>query len=407
MPRFEYKAKKVSGEIINGVLEAENRRVVISKLQQMRCFPLLVKEQEEEGALDKQVSFKMFERIRSRDITNFTRQLSDLLKAGLPLVRALAVIEDQTSKDKFKRIVEAIRNEVQGGTTFSASLAKHPTVFSELYWTMVRAGETGGMLEAVLERLADFSEEQDEMKGRILSAMAYPALMMTVGFLAIFVLLTFVIPRFKEMFEDMDQVLPAPTQILVGVGEFLGNFWWLGVAAVVFVVVAIRKYSQTEEGKAALDRMRLKLPLFGDLALKRDVARFARTLGTLLRNGVPILKALEIVQATLSNSILADMMVDVRENIKEGEKLSSRLADSGLFPPVAVNMIAVGEETGALETTLIRLAQSYEADTERKIRTLTTLVEPAMILFMAVVVGCVVFAMLLPVFDMSSQLSTH
>ena len=405
MPRFEYKAKKSSGEIIEGILEAENRRVVITKLQGMRCYPLSIQEQEQEGGLDRQVSIRMFERISGRDITVFTRQLSDLLKAGLPLVRALGVIEDQTSKEKLRVIVENIRNDVQGGVTFSAALAKHPKVFSELYSTMVRAGETGGMLEAVLERLADFAEDQDEMKSRIVSAMAYPALMVFVGAVAIFVLLAFVIPRFQDMFVDMGQTLPAPTQILVGISGVVKRFWWLGFVGVGFGVFSFRKFSRTEEGKIALDRFRLKIPIFGDLSLKRDVARFSRTLGTLLNNGVPILKALDIVQATLRNRILSDVMNDVRENIKEGEKLSERLADSGLFPPVAVNMIAVGEETGALETTLLRLAHSYETDSERKIKTLTSLVEPAMILIMAVLVGCIVFAMLLPVFDISSQLN--
>lgn len=405
MPRFEYKAKRSNGEIIEGIIEAENRRVVIGKIQGMRCFPLKVEEQKEDSVLKSSFSLKLFERIRSGDITVFTRQLSDLLKAGLPLVRALAVIETQTSKEQLQHIVEDIRNSVQGGITFSDALSKHPNVFPEIYWTMVRAGETGGMLETVLERLADFSEDQDEMKSRIISAMAYPAIMLCVGGLAIFVLLTFVIPKFQEMFLDMGQQLPLPTQVLVSMSGGVKTYWWVAVVAVVVAVMTFKRFNKTEEGRRKMDGLRIKLPLFGDLIVKREVARFARTLGTLLKNGVPILQALSIVQSTLSNRLLSDVVEEVQQNIKEGEKLSQKLGESGLFPPIAVNMIAVGEETGALESTLLRLADSYETGAERTIKTLTSMVEPAMILVMAVIVGCIVFAMLLPVFDMSSQLT--
>lgn len=407
MPRFEYKAKKATGEIIEGVIEAESRRAVISKIQGMKCFPLKVQEQQDASGFEKQVSLKMFERVRAKDVTVFTRQMSDLLRAGLPLVRALAVVETQTSKDKFRRIVEDVRGGVQGGLAFSDALARHPKVFPDLYSTMIRAGETGGMLETVLERLADFAEEQDEMKGRIMSAMAYPVLMLFVGMMAILVLLTFVIPKFQGMFEDMGTTLPAPTQALVLVSSSVKSYWWVVVLLIGLGVFSLRKFAATEEGKTALDKFRLQLPIFGDLALKRDVARFARTLGTLLNNGVPILKALSIVRTTMRNRLLARIVDEVQQDIKEGERLSEKLGESGLFPPIAVNMIAVGEETGALESTLLRLAQSYEVGTERTIKTLTSLVEPAMILVMAVIVGCIVFAMLLPVFDISGQLTSQ
>ena len=403
MPQFSYRAKKRSGEVVEGILEADTRRIVISKLQSMQYFPISVEEKSQKKSL--KAHFKMgFGRVSNKDTTDFTRQVSDLLRAGLPLVRALEVIEKQTANEKFLAIIGQMRADVQGGSTFSDALRKHPRVFSELYTSMVRSGEVGGMLDAVLERLADFAETERETKSKIISAMAYPALMIIVGIVVIFILLTFVIPRFVSMFEDIGQTLPLSTRSLVALSTMIKGYWWVGLIAFISGIFAYRHYVKNEEGRINIDRFKLKIPFVGELITKREISKFARTLGTLLTNGVPILKALSITENVISNKVLSKEISDVKENIKEGEKLSQRLGEWGLFPPVAVNMIAVGEETGELENTLIRLADTFERETDRLIRTITTLVEPMMILLMAILVGYIVMSMILPIFEISSSI---
>ncbi|HOJ60767.1 MAG TPA: type II secretion system inner membrane protein GspF [bacterium] len=401
---YEYKAKKLSGEVIEGILEADNRKLVINKLQQMRVFPISVKERGGGRGLNQEISLQTFSRISSKDVTTFSRQISDLLRAGLPLVRCLDVISQQTDNPRMNRVIKAVDSDVQGGMAFCDALAKNSRVFSPLYCSMVRAGEVGGMLDAVMERLADFMEAEQETRSKIISALTYPAFMMVVCVLVIIVLFTVVVPNFMVMFQDSDMELPVSTQLLLSLTHFIGTWWWAMLLTVVTAVLMIRKFVQTEAGALQFDRFKLRLPLIGELIRKREIAKFGRTLGTLLGNGVQILKALAITEEVITNRILKSEIQKFQENIKEGERLSKRMAESKLFPPVAVNMVAVGEETGNLENTLQRVADAYEKETDRVIKTMTTIIEPLMIVIMAVVVGFIVFAMIMPIFQISQNI---
>lgn len=401
--------------MIEGVLEAENRHLVVSKLQAMQTFPISVIE--ESGGtgiqvLRREVSLSGLwialldlvgiSPVGRRDVANFTRQLSDLLRSGLTLAKALGVLVQQTENERLRDIIKNLRSEVQGGSTFSAALAKHSRCFPDLYCSMVRAGEVGGLLDEVLERLADFQESELETRSRIISSLAYPAIMVLVGVGVIIVLITFVIPRFVTMFEDMEQALPTPTLILVSISAAVKKFWYILVGVLVALSFAYKRLMSQEEERFRIDGLKLRVPVYGSFILKNEVGRFSRTLGTLLANGVPILKALEITRAVVRNGVIAHEVAEISQNIREGERLSDRLGETGIFPPVAVNMVAVGEETGSLEETLLRVASTYEKETERTLKTLTTLIEPLMILVMGAVVGFIVMAMILPIFQLSA-----
>ncbi len=401
--QYRYRAKKLSGEVIEGVLEADNQRLVISKLQQMQVFPISVKEQGGSG-FGQELNLNSLRRVSARDVTTFSRQLCDLLKAGLPLVRCLDVITQQTSNPKMVEVVKAVSSDVHGGTTIADAMAKHPRVFPPLYSSMVRAGEVGGMLDAVMERLAQFLEAEQETRSKIISAMTYPAFMVMVCVFVMIILFTVVVPNFMVMFEESEIELPISTFILLEFSEFIRDWWWIMVLGIVGGIVMLRQYISTDAGRIQFDRFKLSLPLVGDLIRKREIAKFARTLGTLLGNGVQILKALAITEEVITNRILKEDIKGFADNIKEGAKLSTRMSESPLFPPVAVNMVAVGEETGNLETTLQRVADAFESETDRVIKTLTTIIEPVMIVFMALVVGFIVFAMIMPIFQISQSI---
>lgn len=402
--RYKYKAKKLSGEVIEGVLEADNQKLVIGKLQKMQVFPISVKAMGGGKGLNSEVSFNSLRRVSSRDVTTFSRQISDLLRAGLPLVRCLDVITQQTSNPKMTDIIKSVNSDVSGGTALADSLKKHPRIFNSLYCSMVRAGELGGMLDEVMERLANFLESEQETRSKVISALTYPAFMVLVCFFVLIVLFTVVVPKFMVMFNDSDVDLPISTELLIALNNFVTNYWWTFIVGIVVGGFMFKKYIETDAGKLQFDKIKLALPLVGDLIRKREIAKFARTLGTLLANGVTILKALAITEQVISNKILKNDIEKFAENIKEGEKLSTRMEESELFPPVAVNMVAVGEETGNLETTLQRVADTFETETERVIKTLTSIIEPVMIVVMAVIVGFIVFAMIMPIFTISQSM---
>ncbi|MFH1740867.1 MAG: type II secretion system inner membrane protein GspF [bacterium] len=402
--RYTYKAKKMTGEVVQGYIEAENRRLVINKLQKMQFFPISVVEETGGRGLQIELSMKTLRRVALKDITTFSRQLSDLLRAGLPLARSLAVLTKQTSNPKLLRILRTVYSDVQGGSTFADALKRHPKVFNDLYCSMVRAGEISGGLDAVMERLSNFLESEQETRSKFITAMTYPAFMVVVCILVITVLFTFVVPKFQTMFEDSGAILPVSTQLLMGFSGFIRTWWWLILMGGVGGILLFRHYIHSETGRIQWDEFKLQVPLVGDLISKREIAKFARTLGTLLANGVNILRALDITEEVISNEILAKDVREMCANIKEGEKLSDRMGQSPHFPPMAVNMVAVGEETGELEQTLGRVAQSYENETERVIKTITTLLEPLMIVVMAVIVGFIVFAMIMPIFQISQSI---
>lgn len=401
MPKFAYKAKRPSGEVIEGTIEAESKRLVVSKLHGMKVFPISVEEEGGKG-LQAEVSLQTFSRIRFADIVTFTRQLSDLTKAGLPLVRSLDVLVEQTDNEKLKSVIRAMNADVSGGMAFSDALAKFPKHFSDLYSSMVRSGEIGGYLDTVLDRLAEFLEKEADVRSQIRNAMAYPAIMICVAVSVVIILTVFVVPTFVSMFEEQNLALPRVTQILVGISDAFTSYWYLIVASICGIVYGFRAYAATPEGRTNIDRAKLKIPVLGDMVRKQEIAKFSRTLGTLLGNGVSILKALDVVADVISNKILAEEVKALKSDISEGERLSNKMKQSEIFPPVAVNMVAVGEETGQLERTLQRIAETYEVETERALKTLVTLIEPLLIVSMAVVVGFIVMAMILPIFQMSS-----
>ncbi len=400
MASFTYKARDSKGEAIQGAMEAESRAMVINRLQSMGYFPILIKG--DESAKKGTGGFgDLFGRhVSINDLTSLNRQMADLLSAGIPLVKALTIISNQTPNHYLKEIVLQISSDVQGGDTFATALSRHPKVFSKLYCAMIRAGETGGMLDVILERLADFSETEEEVRGKIKSAMAYPVIMILASIGAIIILMTVVIPRILNVFEDLSQTLPVPTQILIGIMNLAGKYGLFVIGGLVFGGLILYKFLTTVEGRFLYHGILLQLPLLGPVFKKHQVARFARIFGSLLKNGVSILSALEITTEVVGNAVVQKEISRISENITQGSGVAAPIKGSSVFPPVVVNMIAIGEETGRLPDVLLRIAGSYEVEVDRSVKTLTSLIEPLIILIMGVLVGFIVISMLLPIFTL-------
>ncbi len=396
MPTFKYEAKDNNGKSIQGVIEAENNTAVISQLQTMGYFPISIRSEEKAKPL------RLLQRkITTSDLTTFNRQLADLLDAGVPLIKSLDVIKEQTSNVYLKEIIDSIMSDVHSGATLADALSKHPKVFSKLYCALVKSGEAGGMLETILERLAEFSEKEDELKSKILSALAYPAVMVVVGISVVTILMTVVMPKITDIFDQFEQTLPLITTILMSISHFTGRFWWVIVGSIAAIIIIIYNFAKTGEGKYLYDKIKLKIPLLGELVLKREVAQFSRTLGNLLKNGVSILPALDIVIESITNKVFEREVKKMPEEISQGSNMSTFLSKCKIFPKITVSMIAVGERTGKVEEVLLKIANSYEAEVERKLKTITSLLEPIIILLLGIVVGFIVIAMLLPIFSLN------
>mgnify|MGYP006280826315 CR=1 FL=1 len=343
---------------------------------------------------------KRRKRITAADMATFNRQLADLLSAGVPLVKSLGILQKQSVSEQFTEVIAEINGDVQDGATFADALAKHPRLFSRLYTAMVRSGEAGGMLDGVLQRLADFSEQEEQLKGKIKSALAYPVVMIIAGSLAVIVMFTYVIPKIVATFEQLNQTLPAMTQLLISTSKLFQNYWYFMLGGAALLGIAIWQFLNTEQGRSIWHHTQLKVPLLGDLVKKREVALFSRTLGSLLKNGVSILTALGITKDVLNNTVTKAEVEEIIDEITQGASIATPLRHSQVFPPVTVNMMAVGEETGQLENVLLRISESFEMEVERKVRTLTSLIEPIIIVAMGLVVGFIVIAMLLPIFSL-------
>lgn len=402
MPLFSYKAKDTKGEEINGTMEAESDVAVINRLQTMGYFPINVNAEKIRDIGPKGLS-GVWKKITGRtvglaDITTFNRQLADLLNAGIPLVRALQVIVSQTSNESLQAIVQQVNSDVQGGLTLANALAKHPKVFNKLFCSMVKAGETGGMLDEVLERLADFSEMEEELRSKVKSSLAYPVIMILAGSVAIGILLTFVVPKIVGIFAEMNQALPAPTLVLLAVSSALSNYWWAILGGLFVAGGVLFNFSKTEDGRLMIDRTLLRIPLVRHVIILREIARFSRTFGSLLHNGVPILSSLEITRDVLGNKLVAGEIDKLIEEVSAGAGVAQPLKGSHYFPPVVVNMIAIGEETGRLDQVLVKIAGSYEVQLERTMKSVTSLFEPIIIIAMGIVVGFIVISILLPIF---------
>jgi type II secretion system protein F len=400
VPTFSYVAIDDAGREVVGEVHAENRQAAVGRVREIGYFPMEVGESAPARAA-RRTRAGLFHRISAADRTILTRQMANLLGAGLTVVRALTVLIENTENPRVRDILLRVREEVQQGTALSEAMTKHPALFDELYTNLVRAGEASGELETILERLADYLERQSEQRAQIRAALAYPTLLITVGTAAVFFLVTFLIPRFVLIFEGLGQSLPTPTLVVLSISTFLGHYWWavLGGAFVLFLL--LRWYSRTPSGGLLVDTWRLKPPVLGPLSEKIAASRFAHTLGTLIKGGVPILDALQTVQGAVGNRMMARALDDVRDSVREGESIAEPLRRTGAFPSLVVNMIAVGEETGDIDQILTRVARSYDVEIQNTVRQLVSLLEPVIILGMGVVVGSVIISMLLPIFDLN------
>ncbi len=404
MPVYEYTALNVKGKKVSGIIDADGTAAARQKLRMKGEYPISVSEIQKATAKKGASRFafrSLFTRVSPNEIAMVTRQLSTLVGAGLPLVTAIDTMIPQMKTHTLTRILAQIKESVTEGNSFAASLAPYPGVFSPLFVNMVHAGETSGTLEIVLERLADITEKQEAFKNRIRTALAYPILMSIIGALVLFLLLTYIVPNITVIFTDMNQALPAPTQFLISVSDFLKVYWWVLFALLVLGAVAFRVMGKTEKGRHVMDKARLMLPVLGPLVKKLAAARFCRTLGSLLENGVPMLSALGIVKNIVGNTLIADAVAATARDIGKGKSLGSALGVFDVFPYLSIQMIQVGEQSGELETMLSKVAGVYESEVESSIMRMTTLLEPLMILFMGVIVGFIVLSICLPIFEMN------
>ncbi|MEI8176267.1 MAG: type II secretion system F family protein [Candidatus Omnitrophota bacterium] len=402
MARYNYRAKKGPAQVIEGVIEAESEAQALLKIGALELFPISITKEGSQDHGFAGISFKgAARRVKTADLAVMTRQLADLLEAGLTIVHALDILSQQTGNKRLAHIINDIRDDIRGGATFTVALNRHGEVFSPLYVSLVHSGEISGTLEAVLNRLADFLESQEEFRTKVQAALAYPVLMAIVGFATGIVLLTFVMPKVVGIFEDLGQDLPLITVFLLSVSAFIRNYWYLAVGGAIFLFFSLKQIGKSREGKAAFDTIKNKVPVLGLFLRKVDIARFARTMGTLLNNGVTILESLEIVKEIVSNE---HGKRDVRAafvKVRDGSSLAKALAGGTYFPLFVTNMIAVGEESGQLERNLLKIADSYERETDKMIKILSSLIEPLMILGMGLMVGFIVISILLPVFQIS------
>lgn len=407
MTLYSYKATDSSGKVVNAMVEAPDEMAVADKVHAMGYIPIrIVRAEKRREALRYDVSdlvLRIFKRPTNKDVILFTQDLYTLLEAGLPIDRALSILFQVTEKESFKEVISDVLKIVQGGGYLSDALARHPKVYSGFYINMVKAGEAGGVLEDVLKRLGMFLETTQDLKDYIKSALVYPVFLLCVGGISVIILMTFVIPKFAVIFSDLGQAMPLSTTLLLGFSDILRSFWWVMLGAIAFVYLMFHRFKSTPSGRFIVDRYKFDFPVFGDLVKKVEVARFTRTLGTLIRSGVPILKALDLAKHIIANAVMAESMTQIHLRVKEGERLSKSLEDTKLFPSLAVQMITVGEETGRLEEMLMRVAENYEKTLKNRIKQLINLLEPAMILGMGVVVGFIVISMLMSIFSMNEM----
>jgi general secretion pathway protein F len=404
MPVFEYTALDSRGKTTSGIIDAEGAQVARQKLRTSGIFPISIKETLEATPKKAPRMFTLTRRlgrVKPVEVSMMTRQLATLIGAGFPLVSALDALVPQTKSHGFKKILAQIKDLIVEGNSFAQALLKYPGAFSPLYVNMVRAGETSGTLEIVLERLADITEKQQALKNRIQTALAYPIFMMVIGTVVLFVLMIYIVPSITSIFADMDQVLPAPTRILIFLSDFFKSYWWSILIVFAAIGIFFNRAKKTAKGRYWIDKTMLLLPGMGVLAKKLAVARFARTLGSLLENGVSMLIAMDIVKNIAGNILIADSVEKAAIEVGKGQGLGAALSGSGIFPQLSIQMIQVGEQSGQLENMLTKIADVYENEVETSILRLTSYLEPVMILVMGSIVGFIVLSICLPIFEMN------
>jgi type IV pilus assembly protein PilC len=429
MPKFSYVALDTRGKEITGVLESENTTSAVSRIREMGYFPTNVAEADKApakkgaktpgsaapgggksggkkglGSFD--LKFLNSGKVKGKLLSAFTRQLATLIDAGLPLLRGLEVLRKGEKNATLKRTLQQIAESVEAGSTFSEALAQHPKVFNRLYVNMVRAGEAGGVLDVTLSRLSDFQEKAQKIKNKVVAAMVYPAVVIFVALAIVSFLMVVIVPKFQEIFNDLleGKPLPALTRFVMQVSNLVQHQILLVAGCVAATVISVKMIGKTEKGRFYLDKIKLNAPVFGQLIRKVGIARFTRTLGTLIASGVPILQALNIVRETSGNAVIAKAVSQVHDAVKEGERIVQPLEASGVFPPMVISMVDVGEETGALPDMLMKVADVYDDEVDNAVTAITSLLEPIMIVFLAVIVGTIVIAMFMPLISVIGSL---
>ncbi|MFB3880217.1 MAG: type II secretion system F family protein [Armatimonadota bacterium] len=402
MATYRYSAMDASGRTVTGTLEAESFELVRAKLSDLNYHVLNIRQARGGGSFKD--AFNNMQRVKLRDLVMFSRQFATMIDAGLSVVKCLDILQKQTRNPKMKEVIGDVKRDVAGGAGLTEALQKHPRIFSPLYVNMIRSAEAGGILDTVLDRLSTFLEKEQETRNKIKSAMTYPAVVFTFAMLMLIGLLFFVLPKFKGIFETMGLQLPLTTRLMLNSSIYMKNYWYIALVFLVGTAVVLKMLSRTEKGKYAIDNAKLKLPVFGDLILKTCVSRFARTFGTLISSGVPVLRALEIVADTAGNRVVSDTVARARHSIKEGEKISTPLFGSKIFPVMVTQMIAIGEETGRLDQMLVKVSNFYDDEVDNTLKSLTSLIEPLMIVGLGLIVGFIAVSVISPIYSLVGSL---
>jgi general secretion pathway protein F len=402
MPTYSYKASTMEGKVVEGTMEAVDNGAVSMKLADMGLLPIRIGAPGKDSVLTREIQWSWRKKkVRHKDLLVFTQELHTLVKSGFPLDRSLAILGQLAESPALSQVVQEVLNEVKAGKSFSEGLGKFPEVFPKIYVNMVKAGEAGGALEEVLARLVVFLETSEDLRSYIISAMIYPALLSVVGLASITILTLFVVPRFTSIFQDMGVPLPLPMAVLKGLSDFITGYWWAAIIAVVLVSVYLKRFRSSLEGRLVWDRWMLRIPLVGPVLRKVEVSRFARTLGTLLHGGVPLLQAMTIVREIIANQSVATAIEPIRNGIKKGEGITQPMKQSGVFPPLAMHLIEVGEESGRLDGMLVQVADIYDNEVRTGVKRLISFFEPALILLMGIIIGTIVVSMLIAIFSIN------
>jgi type IV pilus assembly protein PilC len=392
---YTYKVRDRHGTLITGEMVGESPDLVLSKLREMRYIPLDVKQKN--AGMQREIRFRPA-RVKLKELAIFSRQFATMINSGLPLLRTLGILEEQSESTVLKKVVSEMRIDVEKGSSLSTAMTKHPRAFSRLYISMIKAGETSGNLDQVMLRLADTIENEVSLRHKIKSAMTYPVVVFALVVLILTAMLVFVVPTFKDLYQQLGGTLPGPTRLLIAMSDIVRKFFLFVAAGIVVLIFLFKRWKKTENGQHVVDRVKLKIPIFGGLFHKTAMSRFSRTLSVLSRSGVPILQSLDIVAETVQNSVVARAVKDVQSSVKEGQSIAGPLERHKVFPPMVVQMIAVGEETGALDTMLEKIADFYDEEVTATVEALTSLIEPAMIAVVGGTVGAIVISLYLPTF---------
>ena len=401
MPTFVYSGKSVSGELRKGELQAASVAQATAALRRQQILPSSVSKKRLAFSLSSLKIPGLGEKVKTKDLVIFSRQFATMIDAGLPLVQCLDILAAQQDKAEFKRVLIDVKSSVEGGSTFADALKKHPKVFDDLYVNLISAGEVGGILDTILNRLSGFLEKAEKLKGKIKGALTYPAAVILIAALVVTGLLLWVVPVFEDMFAGFGQALPAPTKVVVNMSRFLQHYWYTLIGFIFGASIGLNRFYQVPKGRKIMDSIFLKAPVIGDLIRKTAVARFTRTLGTMLSSGVPILEALEIVSKTAGNVVIEEAIMKARNSLSQGKTLADPLIETKVFPGMVTQMIAVGESTGALDNMLTKIADFYEEEVDQAVEALTSLIEPMLMAFLGVVVGGLVIALYLPIFQIA------